>query len=266
MSIASAGNVEAALIAARASGRPSEIIKASVGNAAAGQLFSLYRAAGTVPQQPAIPAAHVVCTNATGGAIAPKFTMVGGNSLYVDAIACQFQNAGQMRIVDRIIHGGGLNGTVLTAQPINTPALPAGVVAAHCRWFAEWYADTGATAANATFAVTHTDATTANIVIAVGGTVRTSRKIELVPAAGKIIASVQQLTSLTASTGTAGNFGITCQQYFSVKAGVLAGNTSIEYESLMREVPRPDACLAAEILCTTTSTGIVEGDIFLMQG
>ena len=257
---------EAGLIAARASGRPSEIIKASLASTVAGQLFSLYRAAGTAPQQPVPPTTHVVCTNATAGAIAPQFAMVGGNSLYIDSISNQFAVAGQMRIVDRVIHGGGLSGTVLTAQAINTPALPDTITPARCRWFLEWYADTGATASNATIAVTHTDATSANIVVAIGGTVRTGRKIELVPAAGKIIASVLQCTSLSASTGTAGNFGVTCQHYSGVKAGVLAANTSIEYESLMREMPRPDACLAAEILCSTISTGAVEGDIFLMQG
>lgn len=257
---------EAGLIAARASGAPAQFVKSSVANSAAGQLFSLYRAAGSTPAQPAIPAAAAVCTKDTAGAIALPFAVSGGNSLYCDSIAMQFAVAGQLRLVDRIIHHGGLNGTTLGVQSINTPAIPAGVDAAKCRWFAEWYADTGATASNATFAVTHTDATTANIVIAVGGTVRAGRKIELVSPVGKPIASIQQLTSLSASTGTAGNFGVTCQQYTGVRAGVLAANGTIEYESLMRILPRPDACLAAEIFCTTTSTGNIEGDFFLMQG
>lgn len=257
---------EAGLLAARASGGPAEYIKSSIANAAAGFLFSLYRAAGSKPAQPAIPGAAAVCTNATAGAIALPFTVSGGNALYCDATAMQFAVAGQLRLVDRIIHHGGLNGTVLTAQAINTPAIPAGIDPAKCRWFAEWYADTGATASNATFAVTHTDATTANIVIAVGGTVRAGRKIELVSPVGKPIASIQQLTSLSASTGTAGNFGVTCQQYTGIKIGVLAANTSNEYESLMRKMPRADACLTVEVLCTTTSTGNLEGDFFLMQG
>lgn len=257
---------EAGLISARAGGRTSEIIKASVANTIAGGLFSLYRSAGTAPAQPpAAPTTHVICTSATVGAIAPKFAMVGGNSLYIDSIAAQFGVAGQMRIVDRVIHGGGLNGTLTTAQAVNTPALPGTVDAASCRWFLEWYADTGATASNATVVGTYTDATAASIVVAVGGTVRTGRKIELIPAVGKTLASVQTV-QLSASTATAGNFGVTCQKYIGVRAGVLAANTSIEYESLMRLVGRPDACLAAEILCTTTSTGALEGDIFLMQG
>jgi hypothetical protein len=257
---------EAGLIAARASGAPAQFIKNSLANTVAGQLFSLYRAAGTLPAQPAIPAAAAVCTNATAGAIALPFTVSGGNSLYCDSVAMLSSVGGQIRLVDRIIHHGGLNGTTLGVQSIDTPALPGGVDAAKCRWFAEWYADTGATASNATFAVTHTDATTANIVIAVGGTVRNGRKIELVSPAGKPIASIQQLTSLSASTGTAGNFGVTCQQYTGVKCGVIAQNSTTEYESLMRLLPRADACLAAEVFCIATATGNIDGDFFLMQG
>lgn len=257
---------ESGLIAARASGGPAQFIKSSMANTAAGQLFSLYRTAGSKPAQPAIPGAAAVCTNATAGAIELPFTVSDGNSLYCDSVAMQLGTAGQLRLVDRIIHHGGLNGTTLGVQSINTPALPGGVDAAKCRWFAEWYADTGATASNATFAVTHTDATTANIVIAIGGTVRAGRKIGLVSPVGKPIASIQQLTSLSASTGTAGNFGVTCQQLTGIRIGLLAGNTGIEYESLMRVMPRADACLAAEILCTTTSSGALEGDFFLMQG
>lgn len=257
---------ESGLIAARASGGPSQFIKSSLASTAAGQLFSLYRAAGSIPAQPTAPAAAAVCTNVTAGAIALPFTVSGGNSLYCDATSMQFAVAGQLRLVDRIIHHGGLSGTNTGVQTINTPALPAGVDAAKCRWFAEWYVATGATASNATFAVTHTDATTANIVIAIGGTVREGRKIELVSPVGKPIASIQQLTSLSASTGTIGNFGVTCQQYTGIKIGALASNTFNEYESLMRVMPRPDACLAVEIFCTTTSTGNVEGDFFLMQG
>jgi hypothetical protein len=153
----------------------------------------------------------------------------------------------------------------LSTGSFNTPALPPRASAAQCRWYCEFYLDGGGTAANATFNVTHTDSTTSAIVVSIVASVRSARKIELVPAAGKIISSVQQVT-LSASTGTASNFGVVAEQFSGVKAGVLAANGTIEYEGLVRRVGSADACLSANLNCTGISTGAVEGSIQLMQG
>lgn len=256
---------EAGLIAARAGSMYAPFVKSTVANAVAGQKFSLYRAAGSIPAQPATPTTAVVCDGATVGAILNPLTMVGGNTLYIDSINVQSTIAAQFEVVDRVIHSGGLNGTLLTAQTVNTPALPARAPAGNCRWYLEWYTDTGATASNATVAYTRFDASTGTAIIAVGGTVRAGRKIEVVNSTASPIASVQSVT-LSASTGTAGNFGVVCEKQPGVKAGILAGNGTIEYESLMRSTGSASPCLAINVYCTTTSTGAIDGGMQLMQG
>jgi hypothetical protein len=258
---------EAGLIAARAGGRYAQLVKNSVANAVAGGKFSLYRAAGAFPAQPAIPGTtSVACTNATAGAIiAPGLTIGGGNSLYCDSIDMQFAVVGRLEIVDRINHQGGLNATLLTSQTVNTPAIPAEYTAGMVRWYLEWYADTGATASNCTISYTREDLTTGTSVIAVGGTVRNARKIEFFSSTASPILSVQSLI-LSVTTATAGSFGVVGEVVMPIKCGVLNVNTSIEYESLMRLVPRANACLAANIICTTTSTGVIDGGMTLMQG
>jgi hypothetical protein len=177
----------------------------------------------------------------------------------------QFAVAGRLEVVDRINHQGGLNATLTTSQAINTPAIPAQYSAAMVRWYLEWYADTGATASNCTISFTRADLLTGTAVIAVGGTVRNGRKIEIFSNSASPIISLQSL-ALSASTGTAGSFGVVGEVVMPIKCGVLGANTSIEYESLMRLVPRADACLAANIICTTTSTGAIDGGMTLMQG
>ena len=256
---------EAGLIAARAGAKYTPFVKATVANSVAGQKFSLYRAAGSFPAQPAIPTTSVNCDGSTAGAIANPLVMIGGNTLYIDSYGFQSTIAGQHEVVDRVNHSGGLNGTLLTAQAVNTPVLPARAPAARCRWYLEWYADTGATASNATVAYTRVDATQGTAVIAVGGTVRAGRKIELISSTASPIASIQTVT-LSASTGTVGSFGVVCEQHTGVKAGILAANNTIEYESLMRSTGSDSPCLAINVYCTTTSTGAIDGGLMLMQG
>lgn len=256
---------EAGLIAARAGAKYTPFVKATLANAVAGQKFSLYRAAGSYPAQPVIPTTSVNCNAATAGAIANPLTMLGGNTLYIDAYGFQSTIAGQHEVVDRVNHSGGLNGTLTTAQAVNTPVLPADVNASKCRWYLEWYADTGATASNATVSYTRVDASTGTSVIAVGGTVRAGRKLEFVSSTASPIASVQQV-QLSASTATVGSFGVVCETQTGVKAGILAANNTIEYESLMRSTGRESPCLAVNVYCTTTSTGAIDGGLMLMQG
>jgi hypothetical protein len=254
---------EAGLIAAQAGGLNQPILKAAIANAAAGQIFSYYRSAGSFPLQPAIPTAHALCSNSTAGAITTP-TLTGGNTSYINAVNAFFSVAAQIEIVDRVIHGGGLNGTLTTAQAVNTPALPIRAPAAGCRWWLEWYADTGATAVTANVAVTYTDATTSVVAIALSATTRANRKIEITPVAGKRIASVQTVT-LSATTGAVGNFGVTVTQSTGIRFSSLTANAPIEYLSMMWQTPN-DACLALIAYCTTTTAPALDGGLFAMQG
>ena len=251
--------------------------KASIANAAAGQIFSLWRATGT-PAQGAIPGAAAIATSALTGAMGFANQTAPATSYYAWQTIATGNAATSVEIHDRLAHMGGLNGTLLTAQTvgIDLTTLGGGLPAARrggadfsdVQWWLEWYTDTGATASNATVAVTYDDGSTGNLaVIAVGGTVRASRMIPLVPAvAGRFIRGVTSVT-LSASTGTAGNFGVTATR----QRTVVNSNIANKYEQYdwanlgLPEIPN-DSCLMMVVLCSTTTTGIVRGQGKIAHG
>lgn len=259
------------LISARANKRRgASFRRLSVVNMAAGQLCSLYRAgsAGAQFSQPAIPTAAAVPTKA----LSFNFpTPSGADTTYLDSLDINAQQAGRVVWLDRVFHIGGLNGTLATAQTVNSqtplPSYPIrGAAAEELEWFLEWYADTGATAVNATVAVTYTDAGTANLVVALAATMRIGRLLSIVPAQGKVIASVQSVT-LSATTGAAGNFGVTAGNRISASGmSVMAANIAPQpRQAILRAVP-DNTCLMAMVECTTTSTGDVSGELVLVEG
>ena len=261
------------LIAALASNNTRLLIdKASIANAVAGFLFSLWRATG-VPGQGAIPTTAAICTSALTGALSfpnqtsPATSYLGLLSLASSNVTSSFE------VHDRLAHMGGLSGIVTTAQgALTLTGLSADRRGAtdysNVQWWLEWYADTGATASNATVAVTYDDDSTGNLaVIAVGGTVRAGRMIPLIPAvAGRKIKSVNSVT-LSATTGTAGNFGITATRLLTIVTTPVSNKMEVfDWAALgLPNVPN-DACMQLVALCTTTSTGAVRGFGRLLHG
>lgn len=248
--------------------------KASISNAAAGQYHSLFRATGQ-PGQGAIPGAAATCNNTLTGAMnfaqqtAPA-TSYGGWSNAV----CS-NSAVTIEIHDRLMHMGGLNGTLTTAQTVavNLNGVTADNMVARVgdsnfsdvQWWMEWYTDTGATASNATIAVTYNDGTTGNLTTqAVGGTVRASRMIPLnllIPAAaaGKFIRAVDTIT-LSASTATAGSFGVTATRPRMTMPLPLANKTeTFDWAALGLPEIFNSSCLFPIQLASTTTTGTVRG-------
>ena len=260
------------------------IDKASLANAAAGQLFSLWRATGQ-PAQAAIPGTTpAVPTKATLGAI--DFTnQTSPSTSYLAWIGGLVAGNAAMgfEVHDRIAHMGGLVLNVTTAQNITGLDIGTGALnpatarlgAANfsdVQWFLEVYTDGGATAANATVNVTFGDASSNNLaVIAVGGTLRAGRMISLTPfiqAAdqGKFIQRINSVT-LSASTGTAGNFGFTCTRQRTAMPVLVANKPeSFDWAQLgLPEVPN-DSCLCLAAQCSTTSTGTVRGQGKIAHG
>jgi hypothetical protein len=255
---------------------PFIVDKASLANAAAGQIFSLWRATGQ-PAQGAIPTAAAVCTKALTGAIAfnnqtaPKSTFLGALSIG------NINNSGMSFLVrDRLVHQAGLVLNVTTSQTTNLPIdLNTQVPSAERRgaadwsdieWFLDVYSDGGATASNATVNVTYNDGTTGNLnVIAVGGTLRAGRQISLTPfipntSPAKYIRGINSVI-LSASTGTAGNFGFTARRNkgkFPMATVNLAGNFDWA-QCRLSEFPN-DACMELAVICSTTSTGAIRGE------
>ena len=250
------------------------IDKAPIANAAAGQFHSLWRATGQ-PGQGAIPTAAAVCNSALVGGFnfsqqsAPNTSYVG----YLE-VACQY-NAVTLEVHDRLMHMGGLNGTLTTAQAVNLNLN--GVTAdnmanrigdanySDVQWWLEWYTDTGATVVNATVAVTYSDGTTGNLTaVSLAATRRASFMQPLnglIPAAasGKYIRAVNTV-QLAATTATAGNFGVTATRpRVSLGCPVPNMKWSADWASLpVSETPN-GSCLFVIQIAGATSTGTVRG-------
>ena len=260
------------MIAAIAAGGRVEICKASVANMAAGYVCSLWRATGSPAWlQGAIPGAAANPTDdLAGGVVLPAFTGMTGR---VYRFAPVGQTVGTWMLYDRIGHMGGLNGTTLTAQTVNldveTPKT-AGRCASNysdIEWFLEIYTDIGTTAANAT--VTYTDsADTANKTIVISGFAgasplnRSGRCVRLVPSDAIAIKSVQSVL-LSASSGTAGSFGVTARVRKAAVGQLVANVAPVGTDGISIGLPeiKATACLEMLVVCSTTSTGLVLGEL-----
>lgn len=249
--------------------------KASMSNAVAGQYYSLWRATGQ-PGQGAIPAAAAICINTLLGGMNFSQQTLPATSYGAWAQAVCSNAAVTIEIHDRLMHMGGLLGNITTSQTVNLD-VHTNVASnnlterigdsnySYIQWFMEWYTDTGATASNATINVTYNDGTSGNLtVVAVGGTLRAGRMIALnglVPSAdsGKFIRDINTVI-LSASTGTAGNFGFTATRPRMTIPLNVANKTEI-YDWAALGLPEiyNESCLWPIELCTTTTTGTVRG-------
>ena len=256
------------LIAALATATPQSYYKASIANMVAGQLCSLFRATG-IPLQGSTPGAWATCDLTTVGGFSytnptnPTLTYLGGLSFSP-------ANAGTAVLFDRLAAMGGLSGTSTSAQTVNG-SIPANRGAAsngsNVEWYLEWYTDTGSTAVTATITYTNqSDVSGRTTTVSVAATTRAGRMMLIVPAAGDYIKSIQSVT-LSASTLTAGSFGVTVVRRL---AEIPCSNVSVfpvlDAINLGLPMVYDSSCLFLAVLCSTTSTGVAQGKVVLPQG
>lgn len=248
--------------------------KASMANAAAGNVFSLWQATGT-PGAGATPGAAAVCTSALTGAIgfpnqtAPVTSYLGWLTYAPSVGPCNLE------FHDRLAHMGGLSGTVTTAQgalSLVTTAPSAERIGdtnySDVSWFLEVYTALGSTSVTATVNVTYDDNSTGNLAaVTLGTSPRAGRMYPLSSAsAGKFIKAVNSVT-LSATTGTAGNFGITATRMRSVVTSPIANFAAVvDWAALGMPEIFNDACLQMVMLCSNTTTGTVKGGGKILHG
>lgn len=249
------------------------IDKASISNAVAGAFQSLWRATGQ-PGQAAIPTTAATCDNTLLGALQFQQQTAPATS-YLSILEALCSNATTtLEIHDRLMHMGGLAGNVLTSQTVNLD-LNANLASdnldarkgdanfSDVQWWMEWYTDTGATASNATINVTYNDGTSGDLTVqAVGGTLRASRMLPLnglIPAAaaGKYIRDINSVI-LSASTGSAGNFGFTATRY---RAALFQPIANARFTADWADLGLPEianeSCLFPVQVAGATTTGLV---------
>jgi hypothetical protein len=251
-----------------------QVSKSSLGNSVAGQLHSMWRSIGQ-PAQAAIPTTVAVCANGLTGS--SRYDEVGATQeMHVVRAFLVSSNSGtDVQLFDRLSHRGGLVGNVTTGQTAgvtadstanNFAARKGDADFSSVMWFLEWYTDTGATAANATCAVTYDDNSTGNIVVAVPATTRASRILPILSAvAGRWIKSVDTVT-LSVSTGTAGNFGVTAgRRLAAVALGLANSGETVDWAMLGLPRIHAEACLWWVTIPSTTSTGTLTGGAQLIS-
>ena len=263
------------LIAALANNSSRIVIdKASIANTAAGQYHSLWRATGQ-PGQGAIPAAAANCNQSTTGGLTFNQQTAPAKSYLSYLEAASSNSAMTVEVHDRLMHMGGLNGTLTTAQTVGMDLN--GVTTdnmverigdsnySDVQWWLEWYTDTGATVVTATVAVTYSDGSTGNLTaVSLAATRRASFMQPLnglIPAgvAGKFIRAVNSVT-LSATTGTAGNFGVTATRLRGTLFIPIANaKYGADWASLPISTIPNSACPFIAVLASTTSTGTLRG-------
>lgn len=252
--------------------------KTSLANQTAGQPCSMWRSTGTPAQAVTPTATAAVLDHTTTGAL--TFAQQTAPAVcYLGAAWMRGGNATQsVQIFDRLANVGTLSGTVTTAQTAGVDVTGTGSNMAERRgasnysevaWFLEPYADLGATSVTATCAVTFDDGSTANIAVTIPATWRTGRLLPIVvPAAnaGRFIRSVNTVT-LSATTGTAGNFGVTAGRFLGEVSWSLA-NVAVPSDWAAIGFPKVpnSACLWLVVIPSTTSSGTVDGFLKLAAG
>lgn len=231
--------------------------------------------AGTAPTTAAVP------TRATTGSY-PFNSWTDPASLSTYCIGGNIANegglvGGTIILVDRLSHQGGLSGTVTTAQTTNLPtsALTRHTSGAGVMLGLEIYTQIGTTATTVSASYTNQDGTSGQTtpLVAFGGTnLREAQRVIVLPlASGDTGVQAVASVTVTATTGTAGAFGVTLfkpitmltigpngqDQFDPFIAGNMAGLVAIE----------DDACLQMLFISggNVATASMISGDLILAQ-
>ena len=83
--------------------------------------------------------------------------------------------------------------------------------------------------------------------------------------AGDLGVTAVASVTLSGTTGTAGNFGITLVKRIA-EVSITAANVGNVYDQIVGPVVEDSSCLALMVLCSTTNTGLISGGLRIAQG
>lgn len=170
----------------------------------------------------------------------------GSRELYLARLMFSPSQITGLYLMDRQFHRSGLSGTVITAQAINSVALPtrAGSGDGNEMWV-EIYTTLGATGRTLTITYTNqagTSGRTASVAIPALARATSSYRVPL--QSGDTGVQSIQSAILSATTGTAGNFGIILAKRISSMPGLIA-NGMFSSNAINLALPKidPGNCL-----------------------
>lgn len=233
----------------------------------AGRGMSLWTYDG-MPAGGAVPTTGAIPDRTTQGAI-PFTAATGGRDKHLIGAHIAPLVAGVFLLYDRLFHIGGLSGTSTADQAVqSSPASPALTRntggAGNIAWY-EVYTIIGATGTTLTMTYTNqagTGAQTSTINIGATGFREVTRAQRIPLAAGDTGIQAIEKIKLTATTGTAGNFGITIAQPLAwIPVGSAGTAGWRDYTTGLPGIPviDPDACLSLLFIPATTTAPEVWG-------
>jgi hypothetical protein len=246
------------LVAGFTSGQRRAWQKAAQTGGGAGGYVSLFKTAGTPSGASTTPTGTgEIPTNATAGALG--FTNPsGGNLAYLAQCSIACHTTGTVTIYDRLWHNSGLSGTVITAQTVNSLALTRpDAVGSNVECWLECNTVTGTTAR--TLTVSYTDAVNGagrSGTIAIPASMPANRMIPMTNQSGDYgVKSIQSCT-LSATTGTAGDFGLVLLRRI-VDIPTLVADSGVDRDAFALGLPQiySGACLAILAFCSAATQG-----------
>lgn len=240
----------------------------------AGRGCSLWQYDG-MPAGGAVPTVAAIPDRTTVGAL--PFTPPGGTrEKWLIGASIAPLVSGVFLLYDRLFHIGGLSGVLTTAQTVQgahpgTPALTRNVGGAgNMAWY-EIYTAIGTTSATLTMTYTNqagTESRTSTVNIGATGFNAATRAQRIPLAAGDTgIRSIQQV-QLSASTTTAGNFGITIAQPLAwIPVGAAGVMGWRDYTTGLPGIPAigPDACLALMFIPSAATAPELFGSLAFVE-
>ena len=238
------------------------ISKLSATSKGAGLFHSLWTVGGFPAAGSAAGSVNgVIPTKATIGAL--NFNAAGASEdTFLAQLSLVGSTAGTFFMYDRLWHNSALNGTLNTAQAFTQPALTRHTDGVGVEIWLEWYAVTGSTAVTATVSYTNSDGVSGRSgTCSIAASPVVGQMIPVALQAGdKGVSSVQSVT-LSATTGTAGNFGVTLLKKKAIASvpGPNIAQPPQDFATLGLPEVQDNACLSIGVQCTATNTGIMSG-------
>lgn len=260
------------VVAGLASAKNAMFLQSSTISASSNAFLNLQRASTTSFGLMAIPAVA-----SSGGTLHtqndagfPKFPAPAGVR-YLAGVDITALNAGTILVYDRVWSCSGFSGTVNTAQSVTGfPALTRpDVNGTGLELWVECYTATGASASNITVQYTNTDGTPGRNTISVAHptSMPAGRMYNVNLQSGDVgVKSIQSVT-LSASTGTAGNFGVTLMRRLAViPISVVSVTNSMDFASVKMPVVQENAAINLIHLATSSTIGNILGNLTFIDG
>lgn len=257
------------LVAALAVGQQKRFYKVSQTAKTAGTWTSFWKTAGEPGGGGNPPTgAGEVPTSSTPGAI-PWTNPAGSDVAYLARLQGMVSaQSGIVVLADRLWHNSGLVGNVNSLQTINgvSVARPDSVGDNNELWL-EWYTATGSSQVNITVTYTNQSGSTSTSTCAFFSAPVAGQMIPVPLAVGDSGVRDVQSVQLSASSGIAGNFGVTIlRRLGEILCPVPASGDTLDAFALGLPQIDPDACLYLFMLANATSTGDIKGGLTIIKG